>query len=72
MRICAKSPITSKALGTRMGKGKGFVDSFVSKVRVGTVICELSGIPDKLARQLLKSVAFKLSVPSCFIVKSLC
>ena len=40
-RIFTKYPVTAKPLEVRMGKGKGSVDHYVSRVRYNTVILVL-------------------------------
>ena len=34
-------PLTKKPNGVRMGKGKGSVDHWISKIKVGQTICEI-------------------------------
>nr|YP_003434235.1 ribosomal protein L16 [Chattonella marina]BAI70582.1 ribosomal protein L16 [Chattonella marina] len=61
-------PITSKPSEVRMGKGKGSVDYWVSKVSAGKIIFEVASPNDKLAYNALKSAANKLPVKT-FIIK---
>jgi large subunit ribosomal protein L16 len=42
INIFSATPITKKAIGVRMGKGKGNVDHWVFKLRVGVILCEIS------------------------------
>jgi large subunit ribosomal protein L16 len=55
-----------------MGKGKGYVDHWVCKVKKGSVLCEIAGLPVKQASILLKKVSLKLPVGTIFISKELC
>ena len=61
--------ITSKPAETRMGKGKGDLDHWVAVVRRGKVMFEIGGIPEDFAKQILRLVAFKLSVKTKFITR---
>ena len=61
--------ITKKPAETRMGKGKGDLDHWVAVVRRGKVMFELGGVPAGFAKQILRLVAFKLSVKTKFITR---
>lgn len=52
-----------------MGKGKGYVDHWVSKISRGSIICELSGLSEKQASNLLKKISLKIPVSTMFISK---
>ena len=43
IKIFPDLPITSKSIGSRMGKGKGPVSHWVARVRGGTILFEVSG-----------------------------
>lgn len=60
IRIFPDLPITSKPNESRMGKGKGSVDYWVARVKGGTTLFELCGIPDYIAIEALKSGSSKL------------
>ncbi len=61
--------ITSKPAETRMGKGKGDLSHWVAVVRRGKVVFEIGGIPQDFAKQILRLVAFKLSIRTKFITR---
>jgi len=61
--------ITKKPAETRMGKGKGDLSHWVAVVRRGKVMFELGGVPEDFAKQILRLVAFKLSVKTKFITR---
>jgi large subunit ribosomal protein L16 len=50
IRIFPHKSITSIPLETRMGKGKGEPDYWAATVRPGTVLFELSGVPEDAAK----------------------
>ncbi len=61
--------ITKKPAETRMGKGKGDLDYWVAVVRRGKILFELGGVPEDFAKQVLRLVAFKLSVKTKFVIR---
>lgn len=62
IRIFPDKPITAKPAETRMGKGKGSVDQWVSVVRPGRVMFEISGVSDEVAREALRLASHKLPI----------
>ena len=69
IRIFPDKPITKKALGVRMGKGKGTVEYWVAPIQPGRVLFEVSGIPENVAREAFRLAAAKLSVTTSFVLK---
>ena len=67
IRIFPDKPVTSKGSEMPMGKGKGAVDHYVAIVRPGTVLFEMGGVDEALARQALTLAAHKLPVKSKII-----
>lgn len=55
-------PITAKPTESRMGKGKGAVSHWVAKVRGGTTLFEVCGIPKHIATEALKAGSKKLPI----------
>ncbi|MFH1360266.1 MAG: 50S ribosomal protein L16 [Candidatus Omnitrophota bacterium] len=70
IKVFPHKPVTKKPAETRMGKGKGDLDHWVAVVKRGTIILELSGVPEELARQVFRLVAFKLPVKTKFISRA--
>ncbi len=64
IRIFPHKPITKKPAETRMGKGKGDVDGYVAAVKKGTMLYEISGLSDELAKEAFRLASHKLSVPT--------
>ncbi|OGE21713.1 MAG: 50S ribosomal protein L16 [Candidatus Dadabacteria bacterium RIFCSPHIGHO2_12_FULL_53_21] len=62
IRVFPHKSITKKPAETRMGKGKGDVDSYVAPVRRGTMIYEISGLPLDLAKEAFRLASHKLPV----------
>ncbi len=67
IRIFPHTPITRKPLGLKMGGGKGSPEFFVAKVRPGTVLFEMQGVSEEVAREAMRLAAHKLSVKTKFI-----
>ena len=62
IRIFPHKPISSKPLETRMGKGKGEPDHWAAIVKPGTVMYELAGVSEDVAKAALMRVAHKMPV----------
>lgn len=62
VRLFPHKSVTKKPLETRMGKGKGEPDHWVAVVKEGTMLYELGGVPEDVARQTLSRTAHKMPV----------
>ena len=69
LRIFPDKPVSSKPLETRMGKGKGEPSHWVAVVKPGTVLYELGGVPEDVAKQALNRTARKLPVRCRLVVR---
>ena len=69
IRIFPHTPVTRKALGTKMGSGKGSPEFFVAPVRPGTIMFEMQGVTEEVAREAMRLAAHKLPVKTKFLVK---
>ncbi len=67
IRIFPDVPISSKPLEVRMGKGKGNIDHWVAKIQPGTVLYEMEGVSEELAREAFRLAANKLPIKTTFI-----
>jgi len=67
IRVFPDKSVTKKPAESRMGKGKGEVDHWVAVVRRGRILFELGGVPESLARQLFKQLAYKLPFKTKFV-----
>ena len=68
IKIFPDKPVTKKALGTRMGSGKGAPEYWVAVVKPGRVMFEIAGVSEEIAREALRLASHKLPV-KCKIVK---
>lgn len=69
--IFPDKPISARAAESRMGSGKGALDYWVAKVKPGTILFELSGVSEVLARDAMKIASYKLPIKTRFIKKDL-
>ena len=70
-RVFPNIPVSKKPIEVRMGKGKGNVEYWVSLVQPGTVLYEMAGVSEEVAREAFKLAAAKLPVRTTFIKKAL-
>jgi large subunit ribosomal protein L16 len=66
LRIFPHKSATGRPAETRMGKGKGEVEYWFAAVKAGTVLFEIGGVSETLAREAFKRQAYKLPVRTCF------
>ena len=69
IRIFPDKPVTARAAETRMGKGKGSVDRWVSVVKPGRILFEVADVPEEVAREALRLAGYKLPVRTQIISK---
>ena len=67
IRIFPHKSFTKKPLETRMGKGKGPLESWVAVIRPANVIFEVDGVPEAVARESMRLAAAKLPIRTKFI-----
>ena len=62
IKIFPHKSYTSKAIGVRMGSGKGAPEGWVSPVKRGKIMFEVAGVPEEVAREALRLASHKLPV----------
>jgi large subunit ribosomal protein L16 len=62
IRIFPHRSVSSKPLETRMGKGKGEPDYWVARVKPGTILYEIGGVPGEIAKEALLRICHKMPV----------
>ena len=67
IRIFPHMAKTAKPLEVRMGSGKGSPDGFVAVVKEGTVMFEIAGVSEEIAREALRLASHKLPVTTKFV-----
>ncbi|MCE9501623.1 MAG: 50S ribosomal protein L16, partial [Leptospira sp.] len=58
IRIFPHIPVTKKPAETRMGKGKGNPEFWISEVRPGRILFEMSGIDEESAKKALELASY--------------
>lgn len=67
IRIFPHTPVTRKPQDVKMGSGKGNPEFFVAKVKAGTVLFEMKGVEEDVAREAMRLASHKLPVKTKFI-----
>jgi large subunit ribosomal protein L16 len=70
IRVFPDVPVTKKPVEVRMGKGKGNVEFWVSRIKPGTVLYEMEGVSEVIAREAFRLAAAKLSVKTTFVTRT--
>ena len=69
IRIFPHTPVTRKPLDVKMGSGKGSPEFFVAKVRPGTILFEMQGVDEAVAREAVRLASHKLPVKTKFLTR---
>ena len=69
IRIFPHTPVTRKPQDVKMGSGKGNPEFFVAKVKAGTVLFEMNGVSEEVAREAMRLAGHKLPVKVKFVKK---
>jgi large subunit ribosomal protein L16 len=69
MRIFPHMAKTKKPLEVRMGSGKGSPEGYVAVVKEGTVMFEIGGVTEEIAKEALRLAAHKLPVRTKFVYR---
>lgn len=69
IRVFPQKSFTKKPLETRMGKGKGPLESWVAVIRPANVLFEVDGVPEATAREAMRLAATKLPLATKFITR---
>lgn len=67
MRIFPHMAKTKKPLEVRMGSGKGAPEGYVAVVKEGTVMFEVGGVTEEIAKEALRLASHKLPVKTKFV-----
>jgi large subunit ribosomal protein L16 len=67
IRIFPHKPVSSKPLETRMGKGKGEPEFWVAVVKPGTILYEVAGVSEDVAKATMTRIAHKMPVTTRFV-----
>ena len=71
IRVFPDKPISKKPLETRMGKGKADTDFWAARVKPGTILYEIAGVEENIAKQAMARVAQKMPIRCRFVGRRL-
>jgi large subunit ribosomal protein L16 len=71
IRVFPDKPVSKKPLEQRMGKGKADTDYWAARVKPGTMLFEIAGVPEEVARGTLVRIARKMPVRCRFVGRRL-
>lgn len=69
IRIFPHIPRTRKPQDVKMGGGKGNPEFYVAKVKAGTILFEMKGVDESVAREAMRLAGHKLPVKTKFVAK---
>ena len=67
IRVFPDKPVSKKPLEVRMGKGKGNPEYWVALVQPGTMLYEIQGVDEELAREAFRLAGAKLPIGTSFV-----
>lgn len=69
IRVFPHTPVSRKPQDVKMGSGKGSPEFFVAKIKPGTILFEMQGVSEEVAREAMRLAAHKLPVKTKFLIK---
>jgi large subunit ribosomal protein L16 len=69
IRVFPDKPTTKKALGVRMGSGKGDIHQYVAVIRPGRVLFEIAGVTCDLAKEAFRDASAKIPFGVKLVIK---
>ncbi len=70
IRLFPDKPITKKPLEVRQGKGKGNVEYWVALVQPGSMLYEMEGVSEEIAREAFRLASAKLPIKTIFVSRT--
>ena len=67
IRVFPDKPVSKKPLEQRMGKGKADIDFWAARVKPGTMLYEIAGVNEDVAKQAFARVAMKMPIRCRFV-----
>ena len=69
IRVFPSKSVSGRPPETRMGKGKGEPEFWAAVVKPGTILFELSGVPEETARLAFLRIAHKMPFRCRFVMR---
>jgi large subunit ribosomal protein L16 len=70
IRVYPDVPVTQKPAEVRMGSGKGGVEYWACRVYPGTILFEMDGVDESIAKEALALASAKLPVLTKIVTRS--
>jgi large subunit ribosomal protein L16 len=70
IRVFPDQPISKKPLEVRMGKGKGSVEYWIAQIKPGSMLYEIQGVTEEVAKEAFKLAAAKLPIKTKFTIRT--
>ena len=67
IRMFPDKPVTIKPAETRMGKGKGAPEYWVTVIKPGRIMFEIEGVPRDSAKEAMRLAGHKLPIKTRFV-----
>jgi len=71
IRVFPDVPVTGKAIGVRMGSGKGSPEFYVVRIKPGKILFELDGVSREIAEEAFELASAKLPIKTRFVAREL-
>ena len=71
IRVFPDKPVSKKPLETRMGKGKAEAEYWAARIKPGTILYEIAGVEEAMAKQAFARIAQKMPVRCRFVGRRL-
>ena len=69
IKVFPHKPYTQKSTNSKMLGGKGAVEGYVAVVTPGSMLIEIGGVSEKIAREAMRLAGHKFSVKTKFVSK---
>jgi large subunit ribosomal protein L16 len=69
IRIFPDVPVSKKPIEVRMGKGKGGVELWITRIKPGRILFEVDGVSIQIAKEALGLAAAKLPIKTRFVAR---
>jgi large subunit ribosomal protein L16 len=70
IKVFPDKSVTARAEESRMGSGKGAVDSWVVVIKPGNILFEITGVTKEIALEALKIASYKLPIKTKILIKN--
>ena len=71
IRVFPDKPVSKKPLETRMGKGKAEAEYWAARIKPSTILYEIAGVEEAMAKQAFARIAQKMPVRCRFVGRRL-